>query len=186
MIIYENLERLLYIADIYRRDGNYYKAFGLISKVAHELAKPIDFLPMSDIIEDEKRYNHNHDPKTGKFTSAPSGTAPVGAPAESGIIKIKSSQLKNGLPIKGTPNSTVDMTTDSGKTLQRRKYGADGYAAIDFDVTDHGRRDLHPTGAHKHIFDYSKRNPHGKWLPLTNNDLKENSDIIKRGVNYFD
>ena len=186
MIIFENLERQLYIADIYRRDGNYGKMCELLIKVARELAKPIDFSQASGIIEDEKRYNHNHDPKTGKFTSAPSGAAGVENPAGSGIIKIKSSQLKNGLPLEGKPNSIVDKTDESGKTLQRRKYGADGYAVIDFDVTDHGRRDLHPTGAHKHIFDYSKRNPHGKWLPLTNNDLKENSDIIQRGVNYFD
>ncbi len=70
MIIYENLERLLYIADIHRKDGNYDKAFGLILTVAHELAKPIDFSQVSDIIEDETRFNEADHPrdKKGKFT----------------------------------------------------------------------------------------------------------------------
>ena len=85
MIIFENLERLLYIADIYRRDGNYDKTCELLIKVARELAKPIDFSQVSGIIEDEKRYNHNHDPKTGKFTSAPSGAAGVDNSEKSGI-----------------------------------------------------------------------------------------------------
>ncbi len=74
MIIYENLQRMLYIADIYRRDGNYYKTCELLIKVAKELAKPIDFPSMSAIIEEEKRYNHNHDPNTGRFTGGPSPT----------------------------------------------------------------------------------------------------------------
>ncbi len=70
MIIFENLERLLYIADIYRRDGNYCKALDLILTVAHELAKPIDFSQASGIIDTEQRFNeadHPRDKKTGKF-----------------------------------------------------------------------------------------------------------------------
>ena len=186
MIIFENLERLLYIADIYRKDGNYGKALDLILTVAHELAKPIDFSQVSGIIEDEKRYNHNHDPKTGKFTSAPSGAAGVENPAGNGIVKIKNSQLQNGLPLKGKPNSIVDKTDESGKTLQRRKYGADGMAIVDYDTTDHNRPDTHPTGAHKHIFDYSKKEVRGSNLPLSEEELKDNSDIIRRGDNYHD
>ena len=105
---------------------------------------------------------------------------------ENDIIKIKNSDLPNGLSLNGTPNSTVDKTDDNGNVLQRRKYGADGKAAVDFDTTDHGFPYSHPTGAHKHIFDYTKKNPHGKPLPLTEKELKVNSDIIKRGVNYHD
>lgn len=101
-------------------------------------------------------------------------------------VRIRNSDLKNGLPISGQPGSIVDKTDDDGKVLQRRIYGADGKAAIDFDTTDHGVPSAHPTGAHKHIFDYSKRNPHGGPLPLTEQELSDNSDIIQRGVNYYD
>ncbi len=116
MIIFENLERLLYIADIHRRDGNYDKALDLILTVAHELAKPIDFSQVSGIIEDEKRYNHNHDPKTGKFTSA----AGVDNSAGSGIIETGSENVSISaieLPIeqqhtgKGNPNAIVVFDT---------------------------------------------------------------------------
>ena len=70
MIIFENLERLLYIADIYRRDGNYGKALDLILTVAHELAKPIDFSQVSGIIDTEQRFSEADHPrdKKGKFT----------------------------------------------------------------------------------------------------------------------
>lgn len=104
----------------------------------------------------------------------------------SGIIKIKNSDLPNGLPLKGEPNSTVDKTDDVGKVLQRRVYGDDGLARIDFDTTDHNQSFAHPTGAHKHEFDYSKKNPHSMPLPLTDKELKDNTDIIKRGDNYHD
>ncbi len=103
-----------------------------------------------------------------------------------GIIKIKNSDLPNGLPLKGEPNSIVDKTDDTGNVLQRRVYGANGLARTDFDTTDHNQSFAHPTGAHKHEFDYSKKNPHSRPLPLTNKDLKDNADIIKRGDNYYD
>ncbi len=84
------------------------------------------------------------------------------------------------------PNSTVDKTDDNGNVLQRRKYGADGKAVVDYDTGDHNRSDIHPTGAHKHQFDHTKKNPRGRWMPLTEKELKENNDIIKRGENYHD
>lgn len=102
------------------------------------------------------------------------------------IIKINNSELENGLPIKGTPNSIVDKTDETGKTLQRRIYGADGMASIDYDTSDHNLPKQHPTGAHKHIFDYSKKKPRGGQMALTEEELTENSDIIQRGVNYRD
>lgn len=98
----------------------------------------------------------------------------------------KNSELKNGLPIRGKANSITDMTDDIGKVLKRRVYGRDGKTTVDFDTTDHNRRDIHPTGAHKHSFDYRRKNPHGKPLPLSDLDLKNNADIIQKGVNYFD
>ena len=102
------------------------------------------------------------------------------------IIKLKNSELKNGLSIKGEPDSIVDKIDDSGNVLQRRLYDADGMAAVDYDTNDHGLPKAHPTGAHKHIFDHSKKNPRGRWNPLTDDDLDANSDIIQRGVNYHD
>ena len=103
-----------------------------------------------------------------------------------GIIKRKNSDLPNGLPLRDEPNSIVDKTDDFGNVQQRRVYGEDGMAKTDFDTTDHNRPDIHPTGAHKHEFDHSNKKPRGKPIPLTEQDLKDNSDIIKRGENYHD
>ncbi|SDA20096.1 Phage minor capsid protein 2 [Ruminococcus sp. YE71] len=89
------------------------------------------------------------------------------------------------LSIKGTPGSIVDLIED-GKVMQRRIFGYDGKAIVDFDTTDHNQPSQHPTGAHKHIFDYSKRNPHGTHRKITDHELEMNRDIIQRGVNYFD
>ena len=116
--------------------------------------------------------------------------------AESNIIKtweemhaereiIKDSELSNGIPWKGKPNSITDRTNDTGGVIQRRVCDENGVAKIDFDTTDHNRRDKHPTGAHKHIMNPTKKNPHGKPLPLTDEELEQNSDIIKEGENYF-
>lgn len=105
---------------------------------------------------------------------------------KSDIIKLKNSELPNGLPIKGEPNSIVDKVDDTGKTLQRRKHGSDGMAIVDYDTSDHNQPKAHPTGAHKHEFDYSKKSPRQKPQPLTEEELKENEDIIKKGVNYHD
>ena len=105
---------------------------------------------------------------------------------KSSIIKVKNSELQNGLPIKGEVNSIVDKTDDDGNVLQRRIYGEDGKAIKDFDTSNHNLPHDHPTGAHKHEFDYSKKRPRGKPLPLTEEELEENKDIIKRGENYHD
>lgn len=99
---------------------------------------------------------------------------------------LKNSDLKNGLPIKSDADSISDLLDDSGKVLQRRVYGKDGKATTDFDTGNHNRPDLHPTGAHKHSFNYSKKRVRGINLPLTDADLRRNADIIKRGDNYFD
>lgn len=106
--------------------------------------------------------------------------------AKRDIIKVKNSDLENGLPIKGTPGSVVDKTDDAGATLQRRIYGDDGMAHIDYDTSDHGLPKAHPTGAHKHEYDYTKKVKRSKPLKLTEDELQENEDIIKKGVNYHD
>lgn len=95
-------------------------------------------------------------------------------------------ELQNGLPRKMTPNAIADKLNGDGRVLQRRVYNDKGVMAVDYDTTDHGRPDAHPTGAHKHVLDLSKRNPHGDPLPLTDQELEDNADIVQRGVNYHD
>ena len=99
---------------------------------------------------------------------------------------VKNSDLPNGIPFKGEPNSVFDKTDDDGKVLQRRVYGVDGVAKYDFDTSDHKNPNAHPFGAHKHAFDYGRKDPHGEPLRLTELELEQNADIIKKGVNYFD
>ena len=98
---------------------------------------------------------------------------------------IDNADLKNGLPIKGKAHSIVDMVVD-GKVSQRRIYGSDGMALVDIDTHDHTLPSAHPMGAHKHIFNYSKKNPHGIPNFFTEQELINNSDIVEKGVNYFD
>ena len=103
-----------------------------------------------------------------------------------GVVRVRNSELPNGLPLRGKPGSIVDKTDGFGKVLQRRIYDGDGLAAVDYDTSDHNLPQAHPTGAHKHVFNHQKRNPHGKPLPLTEEELEVNADIIQHGVNYHD
>lgn len=99
---------------------------------------------------------------------------------------VKSSNSRS-LSLSGEPDSIVDLLNETGDTvLQRRVYDYSGRASADFDTDDHKRPKLHPTGAHKHIFDYSKSKPRSGYLPLTEKELAENKDIIQKGVNYHD
>ena len=83
---------------------------------------------------------------------------------EDNRFQISNSASQNGLPRQGISNGIVDKTDDSGKVLQRRLYDETGKAKIDFDTNDHGMPSQHPTYAHKHIFNHSKKNPHGQPL----------------------
>lgn len=94
--------------------------------------------------------------------------------------------LKNGLPKEGAKNTISDKVDSDGRVLQRRVYGDDSRVYIDFDTTDHNAPAEHPTGALKHVFDYGRKNAHGKPLPLTKQDLANNGDIIREGDNYHD
>ena len=100
-------------------------------------------------------------------------------------IRIQNADLPNGLPIRGEAKTTVDKVDDGGIVLQRRIYGVNGMATKDFDTTDHNLPRAHPMGAHKHEFDYPKRKPRGEPLPLTEEELKEHGDIIRRGENII-
>lgn len=141
-------------------------------------------------------------PEPGAKTAKTLGNTAVSAisvlreSAESGIIEayreqlrdrviVRNSEVENGLPIKGEPNSIADLVDDEGNVLKRRLHDSDGMASVDYDTGDHKRPDVHTTGAHKHVFDYTKKKPRGKNLPLTAIELLLNSDIIREGVNYF-
>lgn len=90
------------------------------------------------------------------------------------------------LPPDGPANTVSDFVDESGAVLQRRVYNSQGKASVDFDTNNHNRPKLHPTGAHKHIFDYSAPRPRSGWQRLTDDDLRNNADIIQKGENYFD
>ena len=97
----------------------------------------------------------------------------------------KSKDVRSLLP-EGKKNSISDFILEDGTIDQRRVYGSDGKAIIDYDTSDHGRPKLHPTGAHKHMWNYDNKRPRGSWKPLTDQELMLNSDIIKKGENYHD
>lgn len=88
------------------------------------------------------------------------------------------------LPIEGKPNSISDFVDSDGKVKQRRVYGPDGKVMIDYDTTNHNKPKYHPTVAHKHIYNYNNKNPHGGQRALSELDLKKNEDIIRKGENY--
>lgn len=88
------------------------------------------------------------------------------------------------LPLEGNANSITDLVDATGDVKQRRVYCADGKVVVDYDTTDHNRPKYHPTGAHKHEYNYDNKNPHGRQKALTELDLKKNEDIIKKGENY--
>ena len=105
--------------------------------------------------------------------------------AERKIIT-KSNFVRN-LPKTGDADSISDLLNETGDTvLQRRVYDYNGKARVDFDTDDHKRPKQHPTGAHKHLFDYTQSKPRSDYMPLTEKDLERNKDIIQRGVNYHD
>jgi len=88
------------------------------------------------------------------------------------------------LPEREKAHSISDFISKDGTVKQRRVYGADGRAVTDYDTSDHKRPKHHPTGAHKHVYDYSKDKPHGSWQELSETELAYNSDIIREGENY--
>lgn len=93
-------------------------------------------------------------------------------------------QNVTSLPMDGDSNSITDLLNASGDVKQRRIYGPQGKAVVDFDTDDHGKPKWHPTGAHKHIFNHNNKKPRGKQEALTEADLALNADIIREGENY--
>lgn len=89
------------------------------------------------------------------------------------------------LPLEGEPNTIIDLV-DNGRVKQRRIYGDSGKVTKDIDTSDHGKPKYHPMGAHKHEYDYNKKEPRGKPDYFTTEELRQNKDIIKEGDNYND
>ena len=96
------------------------------------------------------------------------------------------SDTVRSLPLEGRANSIADLINENGIVKQRRMYGPNKKPYKDIDTNDHNRPKYHPMGAHKHLFDYSKKNPHGKADYFTERELRQNSDILQSGVNYYD
>lgn len=94
------------------------------------------------------------------------------------------SQEKSSLPIEGKCNSIADLVDENGKVITRRVYDECGKVKIDYDTSDHNRPKFHPTGAHKHVFNFDAKKNRSNWKKLSELDLKKNDDIIQRGVNY--
>ncbi|MGO5053637.1 phage minor capsid protein [Lachnospiraceae bacterium LCP25S3_G4] len=99
---------------------------------------------------------------------------------------IETSDSMRNLPIDGENSSISDLVDKDGKVKQRRVYGDDGMAKVDYDTTDHTHPKWHPTGAHKHTFNYENKKHRSGWKKLSNKDLKMNDDIIEKGVNYHE
>jgi hypothetical protein len=85
------------------------------------------------------------------------------------------------LDLDGKVNSIIELLYDNGSVKQRRIYGPDGKALLDYDTDNHGTPKRHPTGAHKHNYSGKERSD---YCILTAYDLKYNQDIIQEGVNY--
>ena len=98
-------------------------------------------------------------------------------------IFIKSDSVRS-LPIELRANVIADFVDENGNVKQRRIYGVNKKPYKDIDTNDHKRPKYHPMGAHKHLFDYSLKNPHGKADYFTERELRQNADIIQKGVNY--
>lgn len=86
------------------------------------------------------------------------------------------------LPHKGAPNTIQDLLFTDNTVKQRRIIGEEGVAVIDIDTTDHNQPWKHTFGAHKHYWENGKKE--SDVLDFTDKELKDNSDIIKKGVNY--
>ena len=96
------------------------------------------------------------------------------------------SHKNRSLPPTGNPNSISDLVEQDGSVKQRRIYGDNGKWLKDIDTTNHNKPKYHPMGAHKHKYNCENKNPRGKADYFTEEELRQNSDIIKEGDNYND
>lgn len=97
------------------------------------------------------------------------------------IIK---SDIIRSLPMTAEPKAIKDLVDKKGNVLQRRVYDDKGRAKFDYDTNAHGRLKAHPTGAHAHDWDYSLKKPKKTWRKFTEEELRQNKDIIREGENY--
>lgn len=65
---------------------------------------------------------------------------------------LKNHNHPHHLPIKHTPNSTIEQRDDNGNLVRIRHYDENGNAYKDVDYTDHGRPDTHKV-PHTHIIE---------------------------------
>ena len=55
-------------------------------------------------------------------------------------------------PIKGEPNSSVDILDKKGNVVRRRWFDSEGNPVRDLDYTNHGNPKTHPEWSHEHIW----------------------------------
>ena len=159
-----------------------------------------------EVTDTELRFNPYHSPINGRFCSKDMFDAGGGTNSSESIDKSSektynyssdeySKMLKertilsinndvHSLPSEGKPNSIYDLTFTDNTVKQRRIIGGKGKASFDLDTTDHNQPWAHPNGAHKHYWENGKRRP--DVLKFTDKEIYDNSDIIKKGVNYHD
>jgi len=63
---------------------------------------------------------------------------------------LKNHITPHNIPVKHTPNSTIEQRDDNGKIVRIRYYDENGNAYKDVDYTDHDRPDTHKV-PHTHI-----------------------------------
>lgn len=100
-------------------------------------------------------------------------------------IVTKSKDVR-ALPYESDHNSISDFVDEDGAVITRRVYDISGKAKVDYDTTDHNRPKYHPTGAHKHTYNYENKNPRSIAKKLSELDLQKNDDIIRKGENYHE
>ena len=143
----------------------------------------------------ELRYNENHDPENGRFTSGPGGAgggkSAGKAPSSSGQKTDSSGALTNaaGMPVvevntsllEGPPNGITQKTNAKGG-IDRNYYDTRGRRFKQISNKDHGNPKRHPFGKHgEHAHDYQFQDgepSHGDARELTEQERKENSDIL--------
>jgi hypothetical protein len=58
-------------------------------------------------------------------------------------------------PIKGNPNSSMDILDSQGNFIRRRWFDGNGLASRDVDLTNHGNPATHPEWPHEHMINWS-------------------------------
>jgi len=73
--------------------------------------------------------------------------------------KTHSVTTNNKLPVKSTPNSSIDLVDDAGNVVRRRYFDGNGNVIKDVDFTNHGNPKFHPEVPHEHLWKWKDGKP---------------------------